>query len=541
MSSSASPPGAPEGEQLRRSTSEDLSNTRSKKKTYYGRTARVGALWTLLRRGGQELIAIPTSIIMARLLVPEEFGVAAASSFFILLASRLTQFGFNAAIVRVKELRPDHTESVFVVNLVAGVFMWLTIAAGAPYIGQFLRSADAGKLLPHAAIIFLITPFGTVPSALITRRMNFHYSAIADWLDAITAAAVSVVLAMRGFSYWSLVYGQLAGAAVLVTAKLYFAGWRPSLRASRSALSELLSFGLGVQTKRLLEFATNNLDTLVVGRVLGMTALGIYDKAFTTMNRIVSRLTLGEVYFRIFSIIHEEPRRFRLAYSRLVLTVSVIGVPAFAAAIVIAQPLFLLMYGERWQPAVLPFQLLCVGGILRLFNAYASQANEATGNIWAQTQRQAIGVVCLVAGVFVGSRMAGVAGAAAGVAFGLAVMTVAIQALVRRTTGLTWGEMLRPQLPALTCAVLVVAAMLAVSRALPLVVSAPATWQFLVAEALAGGIVYAGFILFTPFDGLAEIVSETLHQLLPPRIADPLNRVRQRRSMSVEAAPPQRS
>lgn len=498
----------------------------ARKKKYYGRTAKVGALWAVLRQAGHELIAIPTSIIMARLLAPEDFGIAAASSFFILLAARLTQFGFNSAIVRIKELRPEHISSVFVVNLVFGVLTYAAIAASAPYIGGFLKSADAGRLLPVAALSFLITPFGTVPSALISRRMQFRYNTASDWLDSIAGAIVSILLALRGFGFWSLVYGQIAGTLLRVILKVYLTQWRPSLRASRSALHELLSFGLGLQAKRLLEYATYNLDTLVVGRVLGMAALGFYDKAFTTMNRIVNRLTLGQAYFRIFSIIHEEPLRFRRAYARLVLTVSVIGLPAFATAIVVAEPLFVLMYGEKWLPAVLPFQLLCAGGILKLLNAYASQANEATGNIWPQTLRQGLGAICIVIGAFAGARVWGIAGAATGVAAGMAILTVSMQALVRRTTGLTWGEMLRPQIPALACTGLVVGTLLAVGRTLTVLTPDPPEWQLLLSQAVAGGLVYVIFILFSPFADLGDVVTETGHQLLPPRMAERLDRFR---------------
>ncbi|HEY0872611.1 MAG TPA: lipopolysaccharide biosynthesis protein [Vicinamibacterales bacterium] len=499
--------------------------TAKRKKKHYGRTAKVGAVWSLLRRGGQELVAIPTSAVMARLLVPEEFGVAAAASFFILLATRLTQFGFNAAIVRVKELRPEHASSVFAVNLAFGVAVYLALFGAAPYIGQFLRSPEAGALLPHAALVFLITPFGTVPSALIARRLQFRYMAVGDWTDTTVGAIASIVLATYGYGYWSLVYGQLAGTALRVMVKMYLSGWRPSVWVSAAALRELLSFGLGLQTKRLFEFATNNLDTLVVGRVLGMAPLGVYDKAFTTMNRLVNRLTLGDVYFRIFSIIHEEPLRFRRAYSRLVLSVSMLGLPAFAVAIVVARPLFLLMYGDNWLAAVVPFQLLCAGGMLKLFNAYASQANEASGNIWGQAWRQGFGTVCIVVGALVGARVGGVVGAATGVAIGMAILTYAIQALVRRTTGLTWAEMLRPQVPAVTCTLILVGILLGVGRLLTLVNPDPSAWQLLALQAAAALVVYTIFVLASPFRDLAEVVDETAHQLLPARVAEHFQRV----------------
>jgi PST family polysaccharide transporter len=483
-------------------------------------------LWSILRQAGHEVIAVPTSIIMARLLTPEDFGIAAAATFFIVLSARLTQLGFNAAIVRIKELRSDHTSSVFVVNLVLGVLTYLTLLAAAPYIGTFLKSEAAGDLLPIAALTFLINPLGTVPAALISRRMQFRYNTVSDWSDALLSAGVSIVLAMRGYGFWSLVYGQLAGTVLRVALKVYLTKWWPELRVSREALRELLSVGLGLQTKRLLEYATSNLDTLVVGRVLGMTWLGFYDKAFTTMNRIVNRLTLGQAYFRIFSIIHEEPLRFRRAYSRLVLTISVIGLPAFAAAIVVARPLFILMYGQKWAPAVLPFQLLCAGGILKLLNAYASQANEASGHIWAQARCQALGTLCIVIGAYVGARYGGVSGAAAGVAVGMAILTVTMQALVRRTTGLTWEEMLRPQIPAVTCTFIVVAVLLAARVLLSLDGRTPAEWELLLAQSTAASLAYVVFILFSPFRELNEIVTESAHQLLPVAVAQRLDRVR---------------
>ncbi len=125
----------------------DPAGTGSKGKSgkqYYGKLAKVGALWSIMRQAGQEMIAIPSSFVLARLLTPEDFGISAAASFFVALSARLTQFGFNAAIVRIKELRPEHSSSVFVVNLVLGVLTYTTILIAAPYIGMFLRSPEAG-------------------------------------------------------------------------------------------------------------------------------------------------------------------------------------------------------------------------------------------------------------------------------------------------------------------------------------------------------------------------------------------------------------
>ena len=499
---------------------------RKAKKEYYGKTAKRGALWSMVRQGGHELIAIPTSMIMARLLSVEDFGIAAASAFFIILATRLTQFGFNAALVRVKGLRDDHLSSVFAVNVGLGLLTYGILFATAPYIGQFLRSAEAGQLLRVAALIFLIAPFGTVPAALIARNMQFRYATLTEWSDAIASTTTTLLLAFNGYGYWSIVIGHLAGTVVRVGLKSYLCGWAPSFRCSRPALRELLSFGLGLQTKRLLEYATFNLDNLVVGRVLGLTALGFYDKAFTTMNRIVNRLTLGQAYFRIFSIIHEEPERFRRAYARLLLTISLIAFPAFAMAVVVAEPLIVVMYGEKWLPAVLPFQMLCLGGILKLMNAYASQANEAAGHVWPQARRQAVGAVMIVAGAWAGSLYGGLLGAATGVAIAMMILTASMQALVRRTTGLTWGEMIRPQLPAAAGTTGLVAALLGAAAALRVFNPAAAEWQLLLLQVMTGAVFYALFILYSPFASVRDLVSETVTDLLPARAKGVLARLR---------------
>lgn len=496
------------------------------RKKYYGRTAKVGAVWSIFREAGNEVIGLPAGIIMARLLSPYEFGVAAASTFFIVLATRLTQLGFGAALIRVKQIRPDHVSSVYVVSQTVGVVTFATLFALAPTIGQFFRSPEAGSLLRLAALTFVINPVGAVSAALITRRMQFRYSALADLTDTFIGTVVTVVLALTGFSFWSIVYGRLTAVAIRVCLQAYLAQWRPTVNCSRAAVRELLGVGLGFQTKRLLEYASSNLDNLVVGRMLGMASLGLYDKAFTTMNKVVTRLSGGQAPFRIFSIIHEDRERFARAYSRLILSITLLGYPVLAGCVVVARPIFVLLYGERWTPAIFPFQLLCAGGMLKLLNAYASQANEAAGNLWRQVQWQAVGTVLVVVGAAIGSIYGGVTGAALGVLMATVILSGGMQALVRQATGQSWGAMLAPQLPALTCAAMVVAVLLATGAVLRVFVPEPSPWLTLLVQATGGACCYAAFVLVGPFAAVRDLVSEVLDDLLPPGPARIVNRIR---------------
>jgi len=257
-----------------------------------------------------------------------------------------------------------------------------------------------------------------------------------------------------------------------------------------------------------------------------MSALGLNNKSFTLMNKLVFRMTLGQAPFRIFSIIHEDRERFGRAYQKLILSITLIGYPVLAGCIVAAEPMILLLYGKQWLPAVFPFQLLCAGGMMQLLSAYSSQANEAAGNIWRQTARQAFGVVLVVVGTAIGSRLGGVIGAAIGVLVAVAFTTLALQALVREATGLSRRGMLAPQLPGMLCACLVATVVFAAGMAVRAFVHDPAPWQLFPAQVLAGGLAYATYVLFAPIAAVREVVTETIDDLLPAGPARALRRLR---------------
>jgi O-antigen/teichoic acid export membrane protein len=502
----------------------DLPKKRGKKQKSYGDTARKGAAWSIVRQGGHELIAVPMSMIMARLLSPQEFGVTVAASFFVLLSARLTQFGFNAALVRIKELREEHVSSVLVANLAIGIVSYAVMFMSAPMIGRFFNSPDAGSLVRLAALTFLISPLGSVSGAMIARSLAFRKAAIVDWTDGLVGAVVTIGLALAGWSYWSIPLGNVVAAVVRVVVQARLAGITPSFRWSRQAISELLSYGFGVHLKRLLEYTSANLDNLVVGKMLDLTSLGLYDKAFSTMGRLVNRLTLGQAPFRIFAIIHEDEVRFRRAYTRLILSITMIGYPVFAFAMVAAGPLFDVLYGRRWSAAVLPFQVMCVGGMLKHLTAYASQANEAAGGIWSQVRRQAVGLALIVVGAAVGTHYGGITGAAVGVTAATVILTVAMQDLVRRLTGLSWREMVAPQLPAAACGVVVALGALGAAAALRATVATAPSLLMLLVQAAAAALLYALFVLFAPLRALRELVAETAADMLPARVVGLLSR-----------------
>jgi O-antigen/teichoic acid export membrane protein len=489
------------------------------KPKYYGKLAKVGVVWGFLREGGNSLLILPTTMVLARLLTPTEAGIAAAATFFVQLCARLTQFGFGASLVRAKRVTSQHLSSVFFVNLTIGVTAWSLLTLLAPLLGGYLRSPEAGQLLPTAACAFLIMPFATVPTALLSRDMRYKEAATSEWISTVVESSTAIGFAWSGYSFWSLIYGRLCGDSVRAICRIAMTRWRPRLEFSRDALGDLFSFGIGMYAKSLLDFSAQNLDNVIVGRMLGVTSLGFYDKAFTTMHKLTAKLNLSgpSVSFRIFALIHEEPERFRRAYRKVILSVTAIGYPVITGMLVTGPQLIEVLFGPRWLPAVAPFQILCCAAYFRLLNTYASSASQAKGQVWLEVKRQAFFTGMLIVAV-TGLSGWGIAGAAAGVLVATIVMSVAFQVMVRRITNLTWDDMLRPQLPGVVCS-FGLAAILLLTKYCTRQLAGDVNVRILFLVCIAVSLAYcSAFLVLSPFHEVRGLVYEGVTDFAPKAV-----------------------
>ncbi len=365
----------------------------------YSKAAKIGAVWSFAQKAVSQSSDLLASIALSRLLTPTDFGIAAATGFFLRFANKIANFGLGGALLRLKEMRPEHVSSVFVVNLIVGIASWLCLTLSASSLASFFRAPEVAPALRVAALVYIVLPFGTGQVATISREMRFRHAAIIEWAYSAVFLLTAVPLAWRGFGFWSLIYAQLAANVVQALTKVYLGGRQPRLKFSSQALRETIPFGAGLYAKRLLTFAAEYLDSLIVGRLLGMASLGLYDKAFNTVGRVSERLNAPIVFLRIFTLIQGDANRLRRAYLKACVAATFIGFPTFAALIVIAPQLVEVLYGRQWLPAVVPFQILCIAGACRVTLAYASAAIQAAGQIWSETWRQATYVILIAVGV----------------------------------------------------------------------------------------------------------------------------------------------
>jgi PST family polysaccharide transporter len=508
---------------------QDDSPGRKEKRVLYGKVAKHGAVWWVAGESFAQLVAIPTVVVLARLLTPHEFGVVAAANFFSMLGNRIAALGLNAALVRLKEVREEHKSSVLVANLSVGLAIYALLWFAAPTIGRFYGSGEIADVLRVVGVVFVVQPLGSVSMALLSRDLRIRAGAAASLSADVSFALVAIPLAWAGFGYWSLAYAHVAAAVLATAVRVGLARWWPRSWFSMAAFREVFSFGMGLFTKRLIDYSAQNLDSLIVGRVLGITSLGFYDKAFNTMDRLLRRFTVAPgVSFRIFALIQDDLPRFRAAYLKVVLSATLLAFPVFAVLALSAREFVLVAFGGQWLPAVVPLQILCGAAALKVLNVYASLAIQASGKVWSEVWRQSTYAVLIVVGITALSGW-GVAGAALAVLGATIVGTALLQQLASRLAGVTRRDLATALVPGLSCTVIVAVAVFAAQTLLPGALQAqPAPWQLLLCDAATAAVCYLAVLRFSRRAAVRDLVHEVavdlapwLTRFLPTRPAEP--------------------
>jgi O-antigen/teichoic acid export membrane protein len=480
-----------------------------------GRASRAGVLWTTARSYIVEIVTFPSTVALAQLLSPFDFGVAALAIFFGRLAARVANAGMGSALVRTKELRNEHISSIFVANLALTLIADLALLVLAKPLATFYKAPAIAGLMPVVALDILFSALSMVSQALLARGMRYKEMATLATADALANAASSVVFAWLGFGYWSLVLGGACGSGLKWLWGVKLVGWQMSFRFVPSAARELMSFAFGTYARGLLEYASLTIDNLVVGKVLGVTMLGYYDKAFSTTQRAYNKLTVGgpTVSFRTLAILQDDLVRFHRALEKILVSTTLLTYSGFAVLGAMGPHLIVFVFGEKWQPCVIPFQLLCASAALRTTNAFAGAAANARGWIWSNVWRQGVYAGLIAVGVYLAGPW-GINGASVAVLVATTVMTFLTLEMAKVATETTWRTLLTPQIPGSVLAVLLGGLVWLVDR-LFLRWGVSAHLPVLVAQTVVAGVVGIAAIRWTPFPIVASVIHEIVSDVSP--------------------------
>ena len=330
--------------------------------------------WVAFARYVAKVMTLLTQLILARLLVPEAFGLVAVASVVINAMRIFQDMGLGRTLIARRDDRPEALDATFFMAATTGAALCLAMLAFAPLSARFFAEPETAPLLRLLSVKLVISSLGTVPTALLQRDLKFKALAWPRLIGILAFSVVSVPLAFMGFGAWSMAWGSVAQSAVENVLIWLRSGWSPALRFQFEVAREIFAYSKHVLGISFGSFLHANLDKLLVGKLLGMSQLGYYDLAFALSGAVPALLVqiVSPVLLPAFSQIKDDRERLGRLHVRLVKFLFVFITPAVAAVALFAREGILVFYGAKWEPAIVPLQWLCLFAFVRQIAASTS-------------------------------------------------------------------------------------------------------------------------------------------------------------------------
>ena len=348
------------------------------------------------------------SIILARLLAPEDFGTLALLTLFLGIASLFVDGGFGSALIQRQDVTRVDESTVFWFNIGAAAITTLILFAGAPWIADFFSLPVLMPLTMLMACNVLINAMGSIQRTLLGKKLDFKTPMKIGAISTLISGGVGVYMAWAGYGVWALAYQALVSTVVGTVLLWIFGSWRPLFRFSGGSFKQLFGFSGWLFGVRLLDTVYQRGYSLLIGKFYGAYDLGIYYRADNTQQLPASMLTgmLSRVAFPVFSSVSHDKMLLRRGVRLSARSMMLIIGPSMAGMGALAVPFIRVVFGEQWLPAAPILQVLCLLGLMWPLHVINLNVLHAQGHVKLSFRlaiiKKSSGIVLLVIGSFFG-------------------------------------------------------------------------------------------------------------------------------------------
>lgn len=361
-------------------------------------------IWSTIGKFGTLGISFISNLVLARLLMPEDFGCVGMLQIFIAISDILIVGGFGSALIQKKN--PTHLDytSVFYWNLASSILMCVVIFFASPYIATFYDMPLLCDILRVQSLSLIINSFSIIQSNQLIKQLKFKQLSVRNVLAALMGTITAVTMAFLGNGVWSLVYSTLASGLISVLLLWNMSKWRPTLEFSLNSLKELFAFGGLMALSSFVDTVYNNIQGLIIGKWYSASDMGYYSQAKKLEHIPTSSLSqiVSQVSFPVFSSLQEDKESLRRWVQKNIKAVTFLNFPLSVLMIIVAHPLILLLFGERWEPSVFYFQVLSVGAMTYTINTMNNSVMKALGKsktfFYVRLLERVIGISLIIIG-----------------------------------------------------------------------------------------------------------------------------------------------
>jgi PST family polysaccharide transporter len=326
-----------------------------------------GLGWMGPTRVAQRVAQFAFSVVLARLLVPEDFGLIALITVFTGFLGVFADLGFASALIQRRDVEERHLSSALGLNIAVGFTLTCLVAALAPALAAFYNEPRLLPLTFTVAPSFLLESMGGVQTSLLVRGMDFKRLAAVETAGLLTSNGIAVGMALAGAGVWSLVAPILVSPMVRSALLWSVRSWRPRVRPDRSSIAELWGFSSRLAGFSALNYWARNADNLLIGRFIGTRPLAYYSRAYNLMFLPIDLVYAGpmRVMYPALSRLQEDHERVKRIYLRGIALISLFTFPTMVGLGVICRPFVLTVFGAKWAPVVTILEILCIPGFIQ--------------------------------------------------------------------------------------------------------------------------------------------------------------------------------
>lgn len=364
-------------------------------------------IWRFAERCGAQGVAFVVSLVLARLLSPEDYGTIALVTVFITILQVFVDSGLGNALIQKKDADDVDFSSVFYFNVLACAILYLGIFFAAPMLALFYDDLELVPVIRVLSLTIVISGVKNVQQAFVSRNMQFKRFFFATLGGTIGAAFLGIFLAYMGYGVWALVAQQLFNTTVDTLILWVTVKWRPKWAFSFSRLKELLSFGWKLLVSALLDTTYNQLRQLIIGKLYTTADLAYYNKANQFPNLIVTNINtaIDSVVFPAMSMEQEDPQRVKAMTRRAIKTSIYIMAPMMLGLAAVAEPMIRLLITDKWLPCVPYLRVFCITFMFYPIHTSNLNAIKAMGRsdlfLKLEIMKKIVGLIVLMSTIWI--------------------------------------------------------------------------------------------------------------------------------------------
>lgn len=346
-----------------------------------GRRTAWGVVWAMAGAGAGKLLTLASIAVLARLLAPAEFGLFAFALVYVAYLETLGDLGSGTALIYWPDRTRDVAQVAFVLNLLTGAAWCLLTWLVAPAVAAFFHTPAGAPILRALGASFVLKGLGNTHDALCKKDLRFRARLVPEVGLAAVKGALTIALALGGLGVWSLVWGHLVATGARTALLWRIVPWRPAWRWPRGLLRPVLAYSGWIVVVNVVAAVVHHVDYVVVGRMLGVAALGYYQLAYKIPETVVILLVwqTSMVLFPAFARARATGGDLARTYLSAFRYFALLAVPAAVSLCVLAEPLVLALFGESWRPSIPILRALAIYAGLRALGTHAGDVVKAQG------------------------------------------------------------------------------------------------------------------------------------------------------------------